>query len=419
MAERYNTPAEGTLDWHVPLNENFEKLDSHVELRDAESNLSQYDPKTGSKFLATDTGTVYIGDGSNWNRVGTLSTSDGSVSEADDGTLIAPPGEVQSVIDQASKSHTWAQGPSRTVRLVSGENYFPSDTIELKRNVRLECNGARIVPDGDFNVIEMYRGTQLVDPFIDTRPVGWSSTQVVVGAPDAEKIEPANRATVEDAYLMGDKGEGIGLQFRGGSRPCSMQVASGNISGFDIAIDCYASGSDTSGQGDWSNGNRFSGTITDFRIGVNHRSEGAEVSGNVFNLMVQPSSDVSEWLWYMEDDPRSESERGDNSYVKGSNTMVVYPWDTALFKDNNPYHESGDRRAPIWYLGKGKNYGNSLVDQSGTLGNQFIVNNSDHPDRNGIFTYHGGRVTGTSQFSHPPSYQPNSDSRMWHDGSIN
>jgi len=36
MAERYNTPAEGTLDWHVPLNENFSKLDKHVEVRDAE-----------------------------------------------------------------------------------------------------------------------------------------------------------------------------------------------------------------------------------------------------------------------------------------------------------------------------------------------------------------------------------------------
>ncbi|MBV0902740.1 hypothetical protein [Haloarcula salina] len=419
MAERYTTPAEGTLDWHVPLNENFDKLDTHVELRDAESNIGQYDPRAGSKFLATDTGTVYIGDGSNWNRIGSLSASDSSVSEADDGSLIAPPGDVQSVIDQASKSHTWAQGPSRTVKLVSGENYFPSDTIKLRRNVRLECNGARIVPDGDFNVIEMYRGTQLVDPFIDTRPVSWDSAQVVVGASDASKIEPANRAAVENAYLLGDKGEGIGLQFLGGSSPCSMQVASGSISGFDIGIDCYANGSDTSGQGDWSNGNRFYGTLTDFRIGVNHRSEGAEVSGNVFRLMVQPTDDVSEWLWYMEDDPRSESQRGDNSYVKGSNTMLVYPWDTSLFMENNDYNDGGDRRAPIWYLGKGKNYANSMVDLSGTLGNQFIVNNSDYPDRNGIFTYHGGKVTGTSQFSHPPSYQPNSDSRMWHDDSIN
>ncbi|AEM59473.1 hypothetical protein HISP_19875 (plasmid) [Haloarcula hispanica N601] len=419
MAERYNTPAEGTLDWHVPLNENFEKLDSHVELRDAESNISQYEPKTGSKFLATDTGTVYIGDGSNWNRVGSLSASDDSVSEADDGSLIAPPGEVQSVIDQASKSHTWAQGPSRTVKLVSGENYFPSDTIKLKRNIRLECNGARIIPEGDFNVIEMYRGTQLIDPFIDTRSVNWNSTQVVVGAPDADKIELANRATVENAYLWGTPGEGIGLQFLGGSKPCSMQVASGTIHGFDIAIDLYASGDDYSGQGDWSNGNQFYGSLEAFRVGVNQRSEGAEVSGNVFKLMVQPDNDVSEWLWYMEDDPRSESDRDDNMYRKSGNTMMVYPWDNNNYMDNNPFAESSDRKPPVWYIGEGINYGNSLVDQSGKLGNQYIVNNSDYPDRNGIFTYHGGEVTGTRQFSHPPAYQRNSESRMWHEDSKN
>ncbi|GGK71229.1 hypothetical protein [Haloarcula sebkhae] len=419
MSERYNTPAEGTLDWHVPLNENFEKLDSHVELRDAESNISQYEPKTGAKFLATDTGTVYIGDGSNWNRIGSLSASDSSVSEADDGTLIAPPGEVHAVIDQASSSQTWAQAPVQTVKLVSGENYFPSETIRVKRNVRLECNGARIVPDGDFNIFEMYRGSQLVDPFVDTRPVNWSSVQIVVGADDAAKVELPNRASVKNAYLMGTPGEGIGLQFRGGNRPCSMQIANGQLLGFDIAIDCYASGNDFSGQGDWSNGNQFSGSIEAFRTGVRHRSEGAASTGNVFRLMVQPDNDVSEWLWYMDDDPRSSSERDDNYYKKSSNTMIAFPWDTDNFTDNNQFAENSDRKPPIWYLGEGINYGNSLVDLSGKLGNQYIVNNSDYPDRNGIFTYHGGQVTGTNQFSHPPAYQRNPESRIWHEDSKN
>ena len=419
MAERYNTPAEGTLDWHVPLNENFEKLDSHVELRDAESNISQYEPKAGAKFLATDTGTVYIGDGSNWGRIGSLSSSDDSVSEADDGSLIAPPGDVQSVIDQASKSHTWAQGPSRTVKLISGKNYFTSDTIKLKRNVRLECNGARIVPDGDFNVIEMYRGTQLIDPFIDTRPVNWSSKQIVIGASDASKLELPNRGRVKDAYLMGTAGEGIGIQFLGGNRPCSMQIANGSLYGFDTAIDLYASGDDYSGQGDWSNGNMFTGSIEKYRVGVNMRSEGAEVSGNVFKIMAQPSGSVSEWLWRMEDDPRSESERDDNLYRKSSNTMFVYPWDNSLYMDNNEYADSDDRKPPIWYIGKGINYANSLVDMAGVIGNQYVLNNSDYPSRNGAFTFHGGDVTGTRQYSHPPAYEKNSNSRMWHEDSIN
>ena len=65
----YNTPAEGAVDWHVPLNENFKKIDTDVEIRDAEENLGQYTPKEGAKFLATDTGVRYLGDGSQWVEV--------------------------------------------------------------------------------------------------------------------------------------------------------------------------------------------------------------------------------------------------------------------------------------------------------------------------------------------------------------
>jgi hypothetical protein len=67
---RYNTPDEGTLDWHIPLNENFSQLDSDVELRDTESNRGSYSPEIGAKFFATDSGATYVGDGSNWNLVG-------------------------------------------------------------------------------------------------------------------------------------------------------------------------------------------------------------------------------------------------------------------------------------------------------------------------------------------------------------
>ncbi|MFB6105947.1 MAG: hypothetical protein ABEJ70_03145 [Halobacteriaceae archaeon] len=70
---QYNTPSEGTLNWDVPLNANFAALDTDVELRDVAANRTNYTPKDGAKFLATDTGTVYIGDGSSWNALGSLS----------------------------------------------------------------------------------------------------------------------------------------------------------------------------------------------------------------------------------------------------------------------------------------------------------------------------------------------------------
>src|SRR6056297_1106381 len=70
MSDRYTTPNEGTLDWHVPLNDNFEQLDRDVELRDQETNIDQYTPTAGAKFFATDSGAIYSGDGSTWTLVG-------------------------------------------------------------------------------------------------------------------------------------------------------------------------------------------------------------------------------------------------------------------------------------------------------------------------------------------------------------
>lgn len=65
----YRTPDRGETDWHLPLNGNFEQLDSDVEIRDSESNLSSYEPKQGAKFLATDTGTRFYGTGDQWTEI--------------------------------------------------------------------------------------------------------------------------------------------------------------------------------------------------------------------------------------------------------------------------------------------------------------------------------------------------------------
>ncbi|GGM64981.1 hypothetical protein J2752_000354 [Halarchaeum rubridurum] len=81
----YNTPAAGATDWHVPLNENFEAFDTDVEVRDTDANRTNYAPKAGAKFLATDTGRVYLGDGSAWSPLGSLSgdaAGGGGVTEA-------------------------------------------------------------------------------------------------------------------------------------------------------------------------------------------------------------------------------------------------------------------------------------------------------------------------------------------------
>lgn len=62
----YNAPNAGAEDWHIPLNENFEQHDTDIEIRDSNANLGDYEPVQGAKFLSTDTGVVYTGDGSDW-----------------------------------------------------------------------------------------------------------------------------------------------------------------------------------------------------------------------------------------------------------------------------------------------------------------------------------------------------------------
>lgn len=62
----YNTPDEGTVDWHIPLNENFEKLDTDIEIRGPEADKGEYEPKEGTKYEAVDSGAVYYGDGDAW-----------------------------------------------------------------------------------------------------------------------------------------------------------------------------------------------------------------------------------------------------------------------------------------------------------------------------------------------------------------
>lgn len=71
----FNEPQKGTTDWHIPLNENFSRLDRVVEIRDGDSNRTQYQPKRGAKFFATDTENEYIGDGNRWVKVQTSGSS--------------------------------------------------------------------------------------------------------------------------------------------------------------------------------------------------------------------------------------------------------------------------------------------------------------------------------------------------------
>ena len=68
----YTIPEEGRRDWNVPINENFEAIDRDIPVVDTESAKDQYDPVSEVVYIAVDTGTVYVGDGTAWTQLGVL-----------------------------------------------------------------------------------------------------------------------------------------------------------------------------------------------------------------------------------------------------------------------------------------------------------------------------------------------------------
>ena len=67
----YTVPTTGDTNYDSTFSTYFDEIDTDVPIRDVESNLSNYTPKSGAKFEATDTENVFIGDGSSWNQLAT------------------------------------------------------------------------------------------------------------------------------------------------------------------------------------------------------------------------------------------------------------------------------------------------------------------------------------------------------------
>lgn len=134
----YNIPSEGTTNWHIPLNENFEQLDIDIEIRDLEANKKEYEPKAGVKYEATDSGGIYYGNGDTWvlvdRHINQLEANRVSIKQLQqDGPRIVSPSissgynSLQAAIDDA------AEGGSSTIWIAENikENIIvptPEDT---------------------------------------------------------------------------------------------------------------------------------------------------------------------------------------------------------------------------------------------------------------------------------------------------
>lgn len=62
----YMIPTAGEQNWGQPLNTNLRALDTDVEIRGDAASTGTYTPVDGGRYTATDTGTVFLGDGAAW-----------------------------------------------------------------------------------------------------------------------------------------------------------------------------------------------------------------------------------------------------------------------------------------------------------------------------------------------------------------
>lgn len=215
----YHTPEKGSKDWHIPLNDNFEQLDTAVEIRDVESNLDDYKPKAGAKFLATDTEKAFIGDGDTWNEIrssGPSPSFDSVESVKVNNVQFARPGEVQSVIDSAANA---SEGRVR-VKLEPQVDYDPSSTINVKHGVDLDFNGAKMVLSSDIDVIHIEPGGQVFDPHVDVSDVTYTSNVYKLDAVQYGKYDHGlnngtdafNTARLTGGHTQGTFDEGTAIK---------------------------------------------------------------------------------------------------------------------------------------------------------------------------------------------------------------
>ena len=390
-------PDRGAQNWHNPLNRNFTRIDSKVEIRDSEQNRSQYDPANNAKFLATDTGSVYIGDGTEWNQIGFITGSGPAESgTVDYGTVYAGPGQVQSLIDEHSAGDQWGAQALQKIKLISGETYKTDSTWNIKPGTQIDFNGALVRPQGDFNVLKLHRNTSVRSPRINVANVDGFSSACIVVSGQQKKVGTSNPSTVHNCHLFNDENTGIGFLFLGDGNAVSMQEASGQIRNFDRGVEFRSNGSG------WCNGNRFEGNINSARVAVYLNStHGAAVSGNTVRGQVQCSEDT-DWVIRQEDAAAGTQLR--------FNTYALQVWDA--YQISNGFESASRRdskRAPIWYIGTGQQEYNKLWSLTGFHSNQFILNRSTKGrNRNGIFNGAGRAASrGTVDFSHPPTYKGN------------
>lgn len=99
-------PSKGTTSWHIPLNANADISDRRFTIVDLDGNRSNYTANDNQLFVASDTGTVYRGDGTAWASIGDLNFDPSTILAGDLGFDPATQTELNTHIGATDAHHT-------------------------------------------------------------------------------------------------------------------------------------------------------------------------------------------------------------------------------------------------------------------------------------------------------------------------
>lgn len=207
----YNVPVQGQENWHEPLNENFEQYDTDIEIRDQEANRGEYEPKAGAKYLATDTGAVFVGDGDTWNKEMVLGVTDGQ-----GGIVFQPDGEdedvsIQGNIEVSGTKHfvetVQTSEGTREVVYTAGES--PTPRTEVSGVERLSDGRVEITLPDHFAMVTSNQEPLLVQ----TTPYAAESAGLAVVEQSLHRIVVEDRdGTGEYEFTYTVKGTRAGME---------------------------------------------------------------------------------------------------------------------------------------------------------------------------------------------------------------
>lgn len=136
----YQLFANGESGWEHRTD--LKALDIDVEVRDTDANRGNYTPKDGAKYLATDTGRIYLGDGSSWNPEWNLGSTETQLDILDFGA--DPTGATN--CNAALKDAVAEAGPGDTIVFPDGTYLvdLTVENIEIGKSIRLLGEGAKL-----------------------------------------------------------------------------------------------------------------------------------------------------------------------------------------------------------------------------------------------------------------------------------